>query len=60
MMSLVSTGCKAPTSFVVVVRTSVVAKVTLIGVGTAVNSLCSLHIIAVAELSTTNGIPSLS
>ena len=59
-LSSVSTRRKSPTSFVVVVTPSAVAKVTLVGVSGPVNSLCSLYILAVAELSTTNGIPSMS
>ena len=59
-LSLVSTRRKSPTSFFVAVRLSAVANVTIIGVSGPVNSLCSLHIIAVAELTTINGIPSVS
>ena len=59
-LPLVSTRCKAPTSFVVVVRPSAVAKVMIVEVSKPWNILCLLHIIAIAKLSTTNGIPSVS
>ena len=60
LLSLISTRRTAPTSFVVVVRPSAVANITFVGVSGPVNSLRSFHNIAVSELSTTNGIPSLS
>ena len=58
-MWLVSTRHKVLTSFVVVVSSSAVTNVTIIGVRELVNSLHSLNIITVAYLSTTNGIPSV-
>ena len=60
LLLLVSTRHKSPTIFVVVVGPSVVSNVTIIRVSGPWNILHLLYIIAVAELSVTNGIPSVS
>ena len=56
----VRTKRQIPTSWVLVLTQSAVSSVTLVGVRCLWNSLRSLLMMAVAELSTTNGIPSVS
>ena len=59
-MLLVSTRRKETKRFVVVVMPSEVSTIMPVGIRGQVNSLRSLHIIPIAELSTTNAIPSVS
>ena len=55
----VRTKRQIPTSWVLVLTLSAVSSVTLVGVRCPWNSMCSLLMMAVAELSMTSGIPSV-